>query len=435
MLNDKLKNIGTYPFHMPGHKRNKEYDIAGSSIDVTEIDGLDDLHNPTLDIKDIEDNYARLAGCAKSIISVNGSTCGILAAISAVCSCGDKILIARNCHKSVYNACYINKLRVEYIIPEFDSTLGIYTRISQEAVDKAISDNPDAKAIVITSPTYEGFISRVTSPLPIIIDSAHGAHFGLAEWLPEREVGDIVIQSLHKTLPSLTQTAVINIYNDKYIKPVKKYMDIYESSSPSYILLASIEKCYDYICTSNDRFDKYKCMLDSFYRAVDEIKGLHILKNDDITRIVISFDGMSGTEIAEHLRNNGIEPEGSALNYVILISTVCDTQDGFDTLISALRGLKRDDCFKPFIAPAKIPEKACEAYEITDTEICPIDEAIGKVSGSMIYAYPPAMPIINTGEIIDENTLAYIKRSISAGVNIIDTDNLLPDYILTKAEQ
>ena len=161
---------------MPGHKRNIKFCIPSSNIDITEISGFDNLHSPTGIIKNLQESLATLYGYKKSIISVNGSTCCILAAISAVAKENSTIIIARNCHKSVYNACFINRLKIEYIEPEYNNEFGCYKQITQASVDKAIKKTPNACAIVITSPTYEGYVSNITCPIPLIIDAAHGAH-------------------------------------------------------------------------------------------------------------------------------------------------------------------------------------------------------------------------------------------------------------------
>lgn len=418
---------------MPGHKRNQKFGIIGSEIDVTEITGLDDLHSPTLDIARLEKSIAETWGYKKSIISVNGSTCGVLSAIFAVCKSGDKIIIARNCHKSVYNACFVNKLDIEYIEPEYNEQFGVYTNVTKQALDEAIKKNPDAKAVVITSPTYEGFVSNIKCDKPLIIDSAHGSHFGFSDWLPNKAQGDIVIQSFHKTLPSLTQTAVIHINNSQYYKPVKKYMDIFETSSPSYILLASVEKCCEYMKNSSIDFKEYKKSLDYFYNQAKNISGLNILKNDDPTRIVISFEGYSGIELGEILKNGGIEPEGATLNYVILISSIADDMECFQKLIKILGRIRPKTGFTTFNKKLDIPKKLCSQYDIEKTAVTPFKDCIGKCSASMVYAYPPAAPIIAPGEIISKDIASYIEYCIKSGVNIIDTDNLLPNNILTKA--
>ncbi|MCM1114469.1 MAG: aminotransferase class I/II-fold pyridoxal phosphate-dependent enzyme [Clostridium sp.] len=434
-LNNRLRSIKTYPFHMPGHKRNEIFSITGADIDITEIDGFDNLHNPTEIIRDMEDALKKIFSSEKSIISVNGSTCCILAAISAVCSKGDKIVIARNCHKSVYNACYINELDITYLEPAFNYEYGIYTSITQESINEAIRNNPTAKAIVITSPTYEGFVSDVTASIPLIIDAAHGSHFGLADYFPSRAKGDIVIHSLHKTLPALTQTAAIHIYNSKYCDDVKKYMDVFESSSPSYILMASIDRCIDFINHSKKHFDAYKIILDKFYSKIKNLENVHLIKNDDISRLCILADGYSGYELAVHLRKNGIEVESTCADYVILISTVCDTAEGFDLLYEALAQIKhRNKNNHTFIKP-EIPKKALNAHNVSQTEKTDINCASGKICGEYIYAYPPGVPIIVPGEIIEQNTIDYIKMLTEKKINVISDSNLLPNSILTKRNE
>lgn len=419
---------------MPGHKRNDKFDIIGADIDITEIDGFDNLHYPTDIIAELEEDIAELFGYKKSIISVNGSTCGILAAICAVCNKGDTIIIARNCHKSVYNACFLMELNTIYIEPEFNEVLGVYGRIEQNTIDDVINKNKDAKAVVITSPTYEGIVSEINCPIPLIIDSAHGAHFGFAEWLPDRANSDIVIQSLHKTLPCLTQTAVVHVNNQKYFDKVKMYMDIFETSSPSYILLSSVDKCIDFLKNSNSIFDEYKIFLDDFYTKTKMLNNITIHKNDDITRLILSAAGYSGTELAEHLRKYGIEPEGATLNFVILISTTADTKEGFDLLYNALSNLETRKHISPFSKKIPIPHKKCKASEIDITEETRLNNSIDKICAEYVFAYPPDIPIIVPGEIITQEVIDNIKLCIEKGINIISDNNLLPNSILTKAE-
>lgn len=431
-LSKNLNKLSSYPFHMPGHKRNETFNITGAEIDITEIDGFDNLHNPSGIIKDLEDDIAKLYKSKKSIISVNGSSCCVLAAVSAVCKRGDKIILARNCHKSVYNACYINELKIVYIETEFDSKLGIYTCVTQKSVDKTLNNNPDAKAIVITSPTYEGIVSEIKADIPLIVDAAHGSHFGFGEFLPKRAEGDIVINSFHKTLPCLTQTAAVHIYNEKYCDPVKKYMDIFETSSPSYILLSSVDKCVDFLKNSKSAFRDFENMLKDFYKKAEELKSINIFKNDDISRIIVSAEGYNGAELADYLRSKGIEVEGAGYGYVVLISTVCDTQKGFDLLYSALSEIPPKKFDYTPLPVANIPVKKYEIWEIGDTDKTEINDSIGKICGEYIYAYPPGSPIIAPGEIITQETVDYISQLLKAEINILSDSNLLPQRILTK---
>ena len=414
-LHDKLKTLDKYPFHMPGHKRNPEFDI-------------------TL-ILDIEKRLQSHYKSKKSFLLVNGSTVGILSAIFAVCNEGDKIIIARNCHKSVYNACVLLKLKVVYLEPEFDSVNQCYTGIMQDKVDEVTQRHSDAKAIVITNPTYEGRMSNIKADIPLIVDAAHGAHLGLGNF-PAYPKGSIVISSLHKTLPALTQTAVLNIYDDKFTARAKRYLDILETSSPSYILMSSVSKCLD-IIENKELFNEYYKRLTDF-RQID-LYSLHLKYSDDISKLVISTENtsMSGTELADILRNRYlIEPEMASLNYIVLMTSVGDTAEGFDRLQKAL--LEIDSTLLQKNEPPKRKPPVPDGIKVfaypERTAETPLDSSAGKACAEFIYAYPPDIPIICPNEIISEATIKYLKELIDSGVNVVSDSVLLPNSVLTKAD-
>ncbi len=434
-LHDKLKTLDKYPFHMPGHKRNPEFDITGSEIDITEIEGFDNLHSPDGLILDIEKRLQSHYKSKKSFLLVNGSTVGILAAIFSVCNEGDKIIIARNCHKSVYNACVLLKLKVVYLEPEFDSVNQCYTGIMQDRVDEVMQRHSDAKAIVITNPTYEGRMSNIKADIPLIVDAAHGAHLGLGNF-PAYPKGSIVISSLHKTLPALTQTAVLNIYDDKFTARAKCYLDMFETSSPSYVLMSSVSKCLD-IMENKELFNEYYKRLTDF-RQID-LYSLHLKYSDDISKLVISTENtsMSGTELADILRNRYlIEPEMASLNYIVLMTSVGDTAKGFDRLQKAL--LEIDSTLLQKNEPPKRKPPVPDGIKVfaypERTAETPLDSSAGKACAEFIYAYPPDIPIICPNEIISEATIKYLKELIDSGVNVVSDSRLLPNSVLTKAD-
>ena len=433
-LEDKLKELGTYPFHMPGHKRNKKFGITGSEIDITEIDGFDNLHCPKGVIADIEKDLEKIYKSKKSLISVNGSSMGIMSAIFAVCNRGDKIIVARNCHKSVFNACMLLELKIIYIEPDYDSTNGYYMRLSQETADKAIRENPDAKAMIITSPTYEGFISEIECDIPLIIDAAHGAHLGLG-YFPKYPSGDIVISSLHKTLPALTQTAVINIYSEKLIERVKRFNDIFQTTSPSYVLMNSISICADYVLKNRRDF----CV---FYENLCDLRladtdNLRIMYTDDISKIIVSTAGtdISGNDLADILRDKyKIEVEAYYKTYVLLMTSVADEKERLEYLKKTLEEIDEGlICkYEELIKKPPCPKKIMQIKIDDEGEETEIDESIGKVSNEFVYAYPPDIPIIIPNEIISTEAIEYIKESAKNGVNIISDSALIPNKILTK---
>lgn len=423
---------------MPGHKRNKKFDITGAEIDITEIDGFDNLHSPDSILLDIENALTSLYKSQKSFMLINGSTVGILSAIFAVCDDSDKIIIARNCHKSVYNACMLKKLRVIYIEPEFDSENGCYTRISQSAVDKITKNHTDAKCMVITSPTYEGSISSIKTDIPLIVDAAHGAHLGLSDF-PDYPSGDIVISSLHKTLPALTQSAVANVYNKKYINKMKLYLDIFETSSPSYLIMNSVDRCIDFINNNDNEFDKYYKELNDFYHYFKPSK-LRIKRTDDPSKIIVSTanTNISGVRLAQMLRDDfNIEVEMASTNYVILMTSVGDDCDAFINLSAALMTIDEAnyeiECADaiPVIKPHCPSE--IQIINIDDkSNIVNLSDAVGRTANEFVYAYPPDIPVIVPGEIITGEIVDYIIMMKENSVNIVSDSALLPDKILTK---
>lgn len=435
-LHYKLNSLTKYPMHMPGHKRNGKFNIVGSNIDATEIEGLDNLHAPKGVIKEIENKLARIYHCDNSHLLVNGSTVGLLASIMAVCKEGDTIIVACNCHKSVYNACVLLRLNVIFVTPKWNELEGYYTTIDREDIRKAISDNPDARAVVVTSPTYEGNVSNIGNiNIPVITDAAHGAHFGIS-YFPAYPKGDIVISSLHKTLPSLTQTAVCNVYNKELEYNTKKYLDILQTTSPSYVLMNSVDICCDYILNQKSEFDDYYGRLTEF-RSKIELEHLSLKYTDDPGKIVISTANanISGVELADTLRNKyGIEPEMASISYVILMTSVGDEEPAFSMLKEALEdidaGLCHQQCRSVLAPNTKTDWNAKAVDDYVATDIC---EAVGKISAEFVMAYPPDIPILLPNAEITPMAMAYISDAIAQGINIVSDSGLLPNKILTKA--
>ena len=261
-----------YGFHMPGHKRNRNLMGNGLpySIDITEIEGFDDLHHAANVLKEAQERAARVYGAQESHFLINGSTAGILSAVLGNTQRGDAVLVARNCHKSVYHGIYLNDLKPYYLYPEFRQDIELNTGISVSAVKTALKEHSEIRAVIIVSPTYDGVLSDVRGiaqavhekGIPLIVDEAHGAHFGFHPYFPENALAkgaDVVIHSVHKTLPALTQSALLHMqgsYANR--RKVRKYLDMLQSSSPSYILMAGIDACMDMLENRREEvFDPY----------------------------------------------------------------------------------------------------------------------------------------------------------------------------------
>ena len=259
-----------YPFHMPGHKRrtgpedffmNSCVDSFTNpfAVDITEIEGFDNLHHPEGILKDSMKWAADVYGADQTYYLINGSTGGILAAVCGSVPRGGRILVSRNCHKSVYHGICLNQLKTSYVYPQEIEGLGIQGGITAEDVDRMLNRYMDTQAVLIVCPTYDGIVSDIEAiarivhraGLPLIVDEAHGAHFRYDAMFPASALdlgADVVIQSVHKTLPSLTQTALLHIkcnrpdggcYADR--ERIDRYIHMVQSSSPSYVLMASIE--------------------------------------------------------------------------------------------------------------------------------------------------------------------------------------------------
>ena len=215
-LYKKLESYGKsdyYPFHMPGHKRNKASSAGDFPFerDITEISGFDNLHHAEGILKEVQENAAQIYGTKKCFFSVNGSTAALLAAVSASVNKGGKILVARNCHKAVYHALYLRDLQPVYVYPHEDKRLGINGGISARSVERYLEENQDVQAVLLTSPTYDGVVSDIKEiaevvhrhEIPLIVDEAHGAHFRFSEYFPvsAAELGaDVVVQSLWESI-------------------------------------------------------------------------------------------------------------------------------------------------------------------------------------------------------------------------------------------
>lgn len=344
-----------YGFHMPGHKRNGKVTGAGLpyEIDITEIEGFDDLHHAKGILKRVQQRAADVYHAEETCFLVNGSTAGILSAILGSTMRGDKILTARNCHKSVYHAIYLNELEPIYLYPRFEKEKGLNGPVDAEEVREALRMDPDIRAVMIVSPTYDGVVSDVRRiaaiaheyGVPLIVDGAHGAHFGFHSCFPEHanaQGADVVINSVHKTLPALTQTALIHMngaYADR--EEIRKYLHILQSSSPSYVLMAGIDEC---ICMLEERreevFDAYVRLLQETRARLQELKSLKLVETDDRSKLVISVKGTgcSSRELYRRLlQDYHLQMEMAAGSYVLAMTSVGDTEEGMDRLVRALQ--------------------------------------------------------------------------------------------------
>lgn len=497
-LYDKLKDYGesdAYPFHMPGHKRRLGLPGEILKIDITEIDGFDNLHHAEGILKEAQERAARLYGSEETFYLVNGSTAGILAAVSACTSYGGKLLMARNCHKAAYHAAELRGLHTSYVYPQrtgavknpptentdaADMSDNVYETlqgqlmiqgrpmmqgqpmiggsIRPEDVQEALKNDRQIQAVFITSPTYEGVVSDVARiakithsfGVPLIVDEAHGAHFGFHPYFPESSVkagADIVIHSLHKTLPSMTQTALLH-RGGGLVKSerVRKYLGMYQTSSPSYVFMAGMDACIRLLEKDSEAlFTEFARRLEKFYRETDRLKHIHVYKTGgtgssqtaqirgifagDPSKLVLWADGKSGRWLSERLRGQfHLELEMEAGSYAIALTSVADTQEGFDRLAAALKELDGElEGEGPFPVPADQYGSAFlqnkQIFTIAETDERPqerilLRDAAGRISAEYIYLYPPGIPLIVPGEEISRELIQYLSECRAAGLSL-----------------
>ncbi len=448
-LYDILKQTsenGRVPYHMPGHKRNPAFDYLGDAaeIDFTEIDGLDNLHSPEGILRDTMNLAAELYGAKESFLLVNGSTCGILAAVYSVCRGGKPLIAARNAHKSVYNAALLCTSPVHYLLPHLSED-GLVLDVTPAEVQCAMEACPDAAAVLITSPTYDGVISDVAGiaevchahGIPLIVDAAHGAHLGFLDEniaSPVECGADLVIMSLHKTLPSLTQTGLLHVAGE-LVNPdtVMQALTILETSSPSYLFMASIDGCLHEM-KNPAMFADWRKRLSRLYTEAriwsrEGVRLHHPWQRPeevfafDESKLILSCDGYEGAELTEILRKQfGIEPEMTAQGYVLLMTGAGDTDAMTDRLCEAFRyfgshprpAVSRKFCASPYSVAPESVMRLSEALT-AETEIVPLEEACGRISAEFVMPYPPGIPSVAPGERITEERIAAILE----GINVV----------------
>lgn len=454
-LYDELINYSKedyYPMHMPGHKRNTDLLPMGNpyAIDITEIEGFDNLHQAEGIIRQLSQRISRLYKAGKSFPLINGSTAGILAGISAATNRGDKVLLARNSHKSVYQAVALRGLKPVYIYPEPVKEFSVNGGILPGQVEELLIKHRDTKLVVITSPTYEGVVSDIEAisliahryDALLLVDEAHGAHFGFHRDFPISAVtlgADIIIQSLHKTLPAFTQTAVLHSNKAELDHKIEQYLAIYQSSSPSYLLMGGMDRCISLLEEqAKELFSSFYIKLEDFYHSMEALTNLKLMNrkmvghngifNLDPSKLTISARdaGLTGHQMGEMLRTKyHIVMEMETKDYVLGITSICDTKEGFDRLGRALLTIDREaavfdgehsfdssEILRP--VQAIIPAEAMEA----ESEFINLKESCKRIASDLICLYPPGTPLLVPGEIIGEEFLHFINQAKQAGLTI-----------------
>lgn len=437
-----------YPFHMPGHKRKGSFPDP-YMIDITEIDGFDNLHHADGILKQSMEWAASVYHADRTFYLINGSSCGILASICATTRPGGRILLCRNAHKSAYYGVILNQLKTEYCYPQYISEMGIQGGILPADVEKILDEHTDTEAVFIVSPTYDGVVSDIRAiakvvhqrNIPLIVDEAHGAHFPFYSSFPQPALAcgaDIAVQSLHKTLSSFTQTSVLHVregYVD--IKKLERYLAMFQSSSPSYVLMAGIESCiFDMVESGQERIAAFYDRLQKIRQQLAKMKYLKLLDHEwkarqgifdlDESKIVISTAGccnrtgelLSGELLGNMLRDDyQLEMEMCSAYTVTAITTWQDTAADLQRLTDALlaidsrlapaqglSGVEQEWAVKQRVSLFSMAEASQMA-----ARRCLLDECEDLVSAEFIYLYPPGIPIIAPGEQVTSDVIRQVN--------------------------
>lgn len=432
-------------FCMPGHKQGKGFLCTDEGkkfydnifkFDLTEVDGLDNLHHAEGIIKEAEERLSKFYGTKKSYFLVNGSTSGNLAMIFACFDEGDKVIVERNCHRSIFNGIIMRKLKPIYIKNDFNYEINAPLAIDEEYFLKLLGENSDAKGVIITYPNYYGvccnleFIAKEAKKrgMKVIVDSAHGAHFGVCDELPKSAVKlgcDVVVMSAHKTLPSLTQTAYLHLCSDNIdMDKLNFYVSSFLTTSPSYVFMASMDYARFYLEEKGkSKYGKLIRICSKYAEKINKIKGMHILNEEDLnsknqsidkTRFVINVDkGYSGFKLYNYLKKNFIQPEMCDSQNVILIFSPFNDKEEFQKLYEVLRKCNMEKLMDNSLdlKDISIPKMKISPWEAvsSEKEMISIQEAEGKICAESIVPYPPGVPILMPGEIISKVSVDEIK--------------------------
>ena len=444
----------SYPLHMPGHKRRMPPapGLGCTAWDTTETAATDDLHEAEGILADAMGRTAALCGAARSWYLVNGSTVGLLAGIRALAPRGSEILAARNCHKAVYHAIELGGLTAHWLVPPVDAAFGVYGSIAPAAVEAALTAHPGVRCVVLTSPTYEGVLSDIASisaicrrhGVPLLVDEAHGAHLlPLAVshgWQGGAVAGgaDLVVQSAHKTLPSLTQTALLHWNGGPLADPeeVERQLDVFETSSPSYPLMASLDGCTGLLAAQGDAlFAAWRARLDRFFAAAEHWRHIRLLCHgrDSLQNhpLFFGFDDSKllldiGQEGAAFLRANGFEPEMVCGQNLLAMTSPCDEDAAFERLAALLTDY---DAALPGRSPAlpgtlPLPGRAVctiEAALLRPFADIPLAQAAGRTAAEYVWAYPPGVPLLAPGEEVTPDFVAAAGALAASGTRLRHT--------------
>lgn len=439
----RIRN-GHTSFHVPGHKQGMDFDRAGIeffqeilSLDMTELDGLDDLHHAEGVIAEAEALAANAFGSEETKFLVGGTTAGNLALILGTVRNGGKCLIQRNSHKSIFNGLRLAGGIPVFIPPRFDPNYGVPLGPTVEEVERALEKNPDIQAVFLTSPNYYGQTAEIDliaevvhrRNIPLMIDEAHGAHFNFHRDLPRTALeqgADAVVQSTHKTLPAMTMASMLHFQGERIDRDrVKQMLTIIQSSSPSYPLMASLDLARRHMMVGSGQIE-----LDRMIREVKQFKErlqtfswLQLVPTADPLRIVLNVPQGWGKTIQQHLQTKGIYLEIVEPSRLVLVVTGGNTGRQLEELIQVFESFQypsKSFCFDhPNTAEYHWDREYIHSnVHWMEKEKILLAEAKDRIAADMIIPYPPGIPFLLPGEKYTEGIIEGIQSLIKQGIHV-----------------
>lgn len=445
----------TAPFHTPGHKKGQGahdalVNLLGQAVfraDLPELPELDNLFVPEGVLQTAQDLAALAFGADRTWFLANGSTAGILAAILATCGPGDKLILPRNIHLSAINGLILSGAVPIFLTPEYDAAWGIAHGVTEAAVSQALLEHPDAKAVMLLSPTYYGVCADVgaiaqrvhQAGCALLVDEAHGAHFAFHPDLPRPALAagaDLVVQSTHKTLGALTQGAMVHTQGHRVCGDrLSQALQIVQSTSPSYLLLASLDAARQQMATQGQSLMAHALQLAAWGRSrITQIPGITVFNPPvspgvaalDPTRLTLSASGLGldGFTADTLLHEQwGVTVELPSLQNLTLIISLGNTLTDMERLVAGLTALAQQSrapapAASPLQmtpAPPQIAPLSPRAAYFSATETIPMTAAIDRISADLVCPYPPGIPVLMPGEIVTSAAIAHIQAVLTAG--------------------
>lgn len=444
------------PLHMPGHKQGRmmprQYKEDIFQMDLTEVPGLDHLHNPIGCIKEAQKLAAIAFGAEHSFFLINGATCGIQAMIASVCNPGDELIVDRNCHGSVISALILTGAIPRYIYPEWNTELGIVGGINPHRMEEVILKYPKAKGVILTSPTYHGICSDLETIAQIVhrhdkvllVDEAHGAHFCFHEKLPQSAMAagaDLCVHGAHKTLPALTQSALLHVKSNRIEEHrLINCLKLFQSSSPSYVLMAYLDVARNLMQKEGRaHIDSVLSMAEDIRKQINEIGsvccvgketiGRYSIHDIDLTRLTVHFGKTTwtGYEAADILSQRyDIQVEMADIYNIVCILSAADSGWDSNVLPRAIQGLniravERENAIN-YLRQGQYAVSPREAF-FSESEIVPLKKAQDRICADIVTCFPPGIPVLCPGEVITRDILEYVVTVRAYGGTVTGISN------------